>query len=587
MLNVTRKVQGSGVNYVDPVYSKYKMLARRIKRGSSTFGASDQANFNYCNILHDNDGNIYIVTGAGSSVTTPATHGVTVTKYNKFNHDFGNFEWSKFFGNMGSDLFIRDAAVSNFGHVAIVGERTDFDDAFVMVVNTSGTLEIYDEWTPNTGTRDMYATSCWWWSDGAQTSADDLSLAVVCHNNWYGYGGNPWSSPILLRYGFGNSTNYIAARNNSNMNVATNGYYKIMGNNQVNWSPLARPFRDQPIPDAAANGDNGFFQMFCEYGANSTEQRYTYSLTSHFHYGSNYARSGKSYANIEKPGDSSYKIYQTSSVRGRALLQDFRPAYQGTTYYNYSFYNLMTVTSGNTYDYGSFMLVKQSSFGTLSWVKTWTGYGSSTYFGNTENSAVLDFARTMNIVIPHQDRKSSGTYAYPSDNEGIYVSYRSAINTVTVLQFDRDGDVLQSADFTINSSYAIRGHSLGTDGKGNVFVNLKSGVSTSNSMGTWRHIKVPPFNYWNIPSSQTLSVDSGTTDDDVTISQGTMPTIQDQTANVSNKTVTSFSAGNPGANYIRYRLENTSQGCSSAGDLCISNTNTTASPHRTSQEVSD
>ena len=206
MFNLTRQVQGSGINYVDPVYSKYKMLARRIKRGSSTFGASDQPDFNYCNILHDNDGNIYIVTGAGSSLTTPATHGVTVTKYNEFHHDFDTFEWSKFFGTIGNDLYIRDAAVSNFGHVAIVGEVTDADDAFVMVVNNSGTLEIYDEWSPNTGTRDMYATSCWWWSDGLQTSADDLSLSVVCHNNWYAYGGNPWSSPFLIRYGFGNST---------------------------------------------------------------------------------------------------------------------------------------------------------------------------------------------------------------------------------------------------------------------------------------------------------------------------------------------------------------------------------------------
>lgn len=586
MFNVTRQVQGSGVNYVDPVYSKYKMLARRIKRGSSTFGATDQPEFNYCNILHDNDGNIYIVTGAGSSVTTPATHGVTVTKYNSSNHDFGSFSWSKFFGNMGHDLYIRDAAVSNFGHVAIVGERTDADDAFVMVVNTSGTLEIYDEWSPNTGSRDMYATSCWWWSDGLQTSADDLSLAVICHNNWYAYGGNPWSSPILLRYGFGNSTNYISARNSS-MNVSANGYYKIMGNNLANWSPLARPFRNQPIPDEAATGDGGYFQMFCEYGANTTETRYKYSLTSHYPYGNNYARSGQSYANIQKPGDSSYKIYQSSSNRGRALLQDFRPAYEGFNYYNYSFYNVMTVTSSGTYDYGSFMLVKQTASGQLHWVKTWTGYGSSTYFGNKENSAVQDYARTMNIVVPHQDRKSPYTYAWPSSDEGIYVSYRSAINTVTVLQFDKNGNVLQSANFTINSSYAIQGHSLGTDGKGNVFVNLKSSVSTSNSMGTWRHIKVPPFNHWNIPSSQTLSVDSGTTDDDVTISQGTMPTIQDQIANVQSLTVTAFSYGNPGADYVRYRLENTTQGCNSSGDLCISNTDTTASPHRTSQEVSD
>lgn len=585
MFNVTRQIQGSGINYEDATYNKYKMLARRIKMGQSTFGASDDPNFNYSNILYDHDDNIYVIAGAGNSSTTPEFHGVTVTKYNKYYHDFGTFAWSYFYGIMGHDLYIRDAASSNYGHIAVVGERTDADDAFVMVINSSGTLEIYDTWSPNTSTRDLYATSCFWWSDGAHTSGDDLSLSVICHNNWYGYGGNPWSSPMLLRYGFGTSTNYIAARNN-NMAAQGSGYYKIMGDSKVNWNPLARPFRNQPTSDAKSTGDNGYFQMMCEYGSNSAEQDYVYSLTSHYPYGYNYRRSGKNYQNIERPTNSNYKVVN-GNYRGKVVLQDFRYGYQSFSSYNYSFYNVHLRSSSGQSDYSTFMLVKQDASGNLSWVKTWTGYGTSTYFGNFENG--LDDTRSQNIVIPDNTRSATQTYTYPDAIDGgIYVPYRSAQNTVTVLQFDVDGDVLQAVDFSITSGTDIRGYSLGSDRKGNVFLNMKVGFSTSGAMGTWRHIKVPPFGFWNVPSSQTLSVDSNYTTDDVTISQATFPTIVDQTSNVSSYTVSAFSYGNPSAAYLRYRHENsTDLGCVSSGDLCIIQTYTSSSPHYTSQEVSD
>lgn len=584
MLNVTRQIQGSGNLYVEQASEDYYMLARRIKLGSSTFGAQDAYNFNYCNTLYDRDNNIYIVAPIYGA-NTPRTDGINITKYAADKHDFSSFAWSKNFLLMGDRIYPRDAAISDFGNIAVTGMEMDGGDVFVLVVDTDGNLEIFDKWSSNT--TDFYGSSVFWWTNddpryNSPYTDRGLSLSVICHNTWYGYGGSPWSSPLMLRYGYGSDgNNYIDHRNKSNMDATLQGHVKLMGNNEANWNPLARPFRKQPA-FPYEDGD-GYFSMMMNYGNSGRD--YKYCQSNHYPWGQNYARTGYDFSDIERPGNSSYTV-GGNSAKGDVWLQDF--IWANTSTYGsatYSYYKASTKNSSNITAYDTHILMKHNG-STINWVKTWTGYNSSTYWQNSGDQNREE--RTQNIVVP-SSHKFGGTSTPNIAQSGIYVPYHKDADTVSVLHFDSDGDVINAVDFTGSSGQTpFEGYSLGQDNRGNIFLNLKTTLSVSNAYGTWRHIKLPPFDFWNVPSSQTLSVASGTVDDNITISRATLPTIQDQTDNVSTFTIGALSYGNSSGYYPRTRYDNTTNlGCNSSGDLCISNTNTTASPHRVSQEVSD
>lgn len=505
MRNNPLAISSSASNYLDAIHSRYN------KRRYGVYLTTASTFLTYvsgaCGVYHDHENNLYVVTytrvsTSGTNATTSNTYGILIEKFDKSGR--GSFSdtyrtWAKGFYKSGLRLTPKYVKVSNTGHIAIVGDESYNNDAFVLIVNPSGTAEVFDTWRTASSTFKISFTSCHW---NDSYSGGTAKLQVIGEQNAWGYtGSSPFYDQILIRYGI--NENYASACYNIDMD-SQSGYTVLQGYSQTFRAAGTVAYYEGPNENPYYTSDNnGWYNNFAMYG-NGTDYLHKLLVTRSRDYGAQYLSSWSfarvrkiiDFANVTSYGSSSFKVKNGSYI-GQVTYHDSKLVEYG--YNNTTSYVILcaikTRNSSGASNYGQYGLLSLSYQGTVNWFKKIPHYNDSTYLYNDEyssNSYSSRKSRGFAVLDNRATGSSMKSHAY-----GYAVPTLSDPDTITILHIDANG-VLQGA-VDINEANSAAGNikfvTCKNDMYGNVFVHYWSDDADSRG---YRIIKLPnpAFKRW-------------------------------------------------------------------------------------------
>ena len=533
MVNTLGKsIQASGVEFKTGVHDNM-VLRTHIANWYTSNTMTDETR-GFMQMKVDRYNNIYLCQGIAAS---DGYSQVMVTKFNGTN--LNSILWSKAYGISGKELMVSAFDVSTYGYIGIVGEDENYDDSFVLILSTNGTINIFDIWSTNDSGRDMKFTSCFWFG----SLNGEPSLRVDGSQSWYGYGGNPWNSGWTMRYGDGTSSAHW------DYNTTIPPCY-IFGDSTTNTDCMLRADNPEPYNLFATESTNSSYTAQCHGWIKSADgnlndiyldfcQLYSHPYT--------VSRRMFNFANVNHLGNTMRKVFNSSGNYGQVDTKGVIKA--GNDYY--SLIAVRTRNSTSPFDYAYSMLLIKHTYNTITWAKQWasaldatssTGGTYSDWFNPNNNH--LDRPQGFNNLI--FAKRPSGNYGAGIDEEGIVCIYRSAGDTISLLHFDSSGNALKKVDMqlhynssnTSSDAMPVFGWALTQDMKENMMISISStNGSSAHAMGR-KNLRLPPMKRitsTNLSDATDAVVGLNTTisADDVLLGTSSVPTLYNQAGNIS------------------------------------------------------
>ena len=549
MYQLAKNIQSSGIEYNDAALTKYRK--RRFGNYGSTGSTFLTYEGGFFGLKCDGDNNYYSVNYTRFDSSTlgnsgSSNYGFTVEKFN--NGDLNDRAWSyAYYANPSSNnlnYYPQEMAISQFGKVLIVGRELTNDRGFVCFLDTNGNVEVFDTLATGLSTRDVNLWDCYIYGsdfDGDVSSREDgLSFTVFGDNTYWGYGGSPWSSYTIFRYGFGTAANnYLnQGRDDTTFSNSGSSNIRLMGNSLTNRygkiGDLGEP--NLKSNNVFVNASTNFYAMSDE--GNGTVGYYTKLVSLHYSYGYNYRYRRFDFKDVHSATSSSYKVLNGSNV-GNVAINDFKYTYTGSSgsYFiaNLGFY---TKSSGNLskHDTVGVCAINNNSSLTFEWFKTWQCYNDS---GAIQNNG---FATKGLIPLGPRNLYNSPPYNIA---DGIAIPYSISSYELGIMILGMDGSVEDHLTVTnASGSGEILNTNITGDKYGNLILSYYlDGVSSQN----FNHLKIPNPLYYNFTNA--VSYDDGNSNYDVEIQRTSPPSIVDQISNVSYFTGSRLSYGTPSASY--------------------------------------
>lgn len=533
MVNTLGKsIQASGVEFKTGVHDN--MVLRTHIANWYTVNTMTDETRGFMQMKVDRYNNIYLCQAIAAS---DGYSQVMVTKFNGTN--LNSILWSKAYGISGKELMVSAFDVSTYGYIGIVGEEENYDDGFVLILTTNGTINIFDVWSTNDSGRDMKFTSCFWFG----SLNGEPSLRVDGSQSWYGYGGNPWNSGWTMRYGDGDNSAHW------DYNTTIPPCY-IFGDNTTNTDCMLRKDNPEPYALFATESTNSSYTAQCHgwikcADGSANDRRIDFcQLRSHPYTVSRYQFD---FSNVNHLGNTNSKVYNTSTLYGAVDTKGVIKA--GNDYY--SLFGLRTRQGSSPYAYEYSMLLIKHTYSSITWAKQWA---SSLDAGIPNNSLYSDWFNPNNNCLDQPQgfnnlifaKRPSGNYAAGIDEEGIVCIYRSAGDTISLLHFDSSGNALKKVDMQLNynssntssDAMPVYGWALTQDMKENMMISISStNGSTAHAMGR-KNLRLPPMKRitsTNLSDATDAVVGLNTTisADDVLLGTSSVPTLYNQAGNIS------------------------------------------------------
>lgn len=544
---LTKSVNMSGSEFETGIYQNYQLRMFHNNMLSNITAYRDYLSGNEaprCKV--DGDNNHYIVKNNRGETSTQRD-GISITKFSGDNLNNTNIVWSKGFRISSKSLTIYDFDVSHYGLIGVVGEDTVNDDGFVLIVDTGGTVRLFHTWRTYDNGRDLALTSCFWHG----SFNNEPSLQVHGSQGWYGWGGSPWRSGFHIQYGNGTSTKYSDY-------VYSRAPHYIMGTSSTDGEFHLQQHRPEPHPadsqwmyNSTSSDYSGSCHGTFNYG-NGTADNYQVGWLQlrAYPYASTFAR--MNFNNVDFMGNTSYKVYHSSSLTGR--VKNLGTVYAGQSlnrpsgtpsaaYYSLFYVRPVYYSSSSNVKH-TMMLVKHNGSTTVWWTRQWE-CGSdnvSTGFTDGENpysNFLTDIRSHCNIFLAKNDLRNT------DDTEGVVVCYKKTDGSkIALLHFDRDGNAIKQVDVgfyedTANSgtdAMPIYSWSISRDNLESMILCVQKPSSISNRIDYNMCMRLPPM---KLITSSNLA---GTLDhytqytDNVTINTSAVPTIYNQTSNYQQQT---------------------------------------------------